>query len=57
MPRRRTTRISCGSRPRWASRRNGARNRTGMIRSLEIIVLSATVATMIIAVAADNPPR
>ena len=33
------------------------RSSTGMIRSLQSIVLSATVATITIAVAADRPPR
>jgi hypothetical protein len=41
---------------RLAIEPKGSRNRTGMTRSLQIIVASATVSTITIPVAADMPP-
>ena len=41
---------------RWAIRSEGSRSKTGMTRSLQIMVDSAMVATMTMPVAADMPP-
>ena len=57
MAARRMIRIRRGRSRRWLISRKRTRSSTGTTRSLEIIVLSATVATMIMAEAADRPPR